>query len=240
VSCLHPEKFAICPDCGAQLLGEIERLQADADNAWAEVRKKQAQISRLTGERNRDRRLDPFYEDANECWDYYREHVNSRMREFNDERYGHTVARLRGGHDLDSIKRALDGLAARPYVTALGRAPSGEQTDRYDDMKYAVRDEASLIRFIGYAEADRPRSKRLDHVNGGGYPDADGLAMLIAREQFLQLGELELIGLPAIPIDQQRTVGHSLRLAARAVLEAVPDYGHLARVNGSPAPAGSG
>lgn len=147
--CEH--EHAVCTDCGELI--DVTQLEQDVWLAQQDVRKKNAIIERLTGQRNKDRRMDPFHEDAEECWAYYVEHVNPRMREFNDERFGHTVARLKAGRTVEEIKMAIDGMKVMPYVAkGGGRKATGSRSERFDEYGLIVKNEGNLLRFVGYAE----------------------------------------------------------------------------------------
>lgn len=67
-------------------------------------------------------------------------------------RLGHTDPPLE--NVLDELLEAIDGLALFPYVGP-GRKPTGTPKERYDDVEHALRDEATIERFRGYARRGR-------------------------------------------------------------------------------------
>lgn len=53
-------------------------------------------------------------------------------------------------HTPEELVEALDGLALLPYVGAHGRKAVGDESERYDEVKHALRDEETVDRFISY------------------------------------------------------------------------------------------
>ena len=53
-------------------------------------------------------------------------------------------------HSAQECLEAIHGLALLPYVGPKGRAATGEEKQRYDELEHCLRDEATVDRFIGY------------------------------------------------------------------------------------------
>ena len=58
---------------------------------------------------------------------------------------------LKLGFDVSQLKAALDGLRMYPFVDK-GRSATGTKAQRFDDVEHALRDEATIERFIRYRD----------------------------------------------------------------------------------------
>lgn len=124
-------------------------------------------------------------------------------------------------HSVTELKQAIDGLALLPYVTDKGRRPTGEPSQRYDDLEYALKDEQRIERFRAYwdramrADVWR-RYEAWEMVSAV----ADRYADLLMRAIHEGRGELSadelLDGLP----EEERVVAHLRErvMIARSVL----------------------
>lgn len=149
-----------CPTCGVDPDAVLRLEQANRD-LELELRQKRAQITRLRGELIDKRVENPFAKPAQEVFEYWRELLAPRAKEFTDKRFDNVVARLRAGHSVEDLKRAVDGAAALPYVTDAGRRRMGKKSERQVELDLICRTEGHLMRFMSYAEdsEDEPRSE---------------------------------------------------------------------------------
>jgi len=147
--------YCTCPNCGILNEPAMELLVNKADalkDAERELVGKRSQIRRMRNEADQQREMDPLREEAQMIFDYWRSRLAPGAREFSGKRLDAVLARLRAGHSVDHIKKAIDGCAAKPYVTSNGRQPKGETDERQDELELICRSEAHLRRFIGYGE----------------------------------------------------------------------------------------
>lgn len=80
---------------------------------------------------------------------------------------------LKAGYSVEQLKKAVMGCGRFPYVGATGRLPTGDRTNRHDDLTLILRDESTVERFIAYADRpDEPPSPDnvvpLRPIQGGG------------------------------------------------------------------------
>jgi hypothetical protein len=187
----EPNEVIRCEHCGfeSERYKEALALKEDAlRDAENELRAKRGIITRLKKSRDARPELDPHAAEAQAIFDYWRSRLAPSAREFTGKRWENVIARLRAGHSVDEIKRAIDGCALRPYVTNNGREAEGKSHQRQVDLELICRDESKLLRFASYADAAEQEKPDADLV-----PQQRVLAMqrLIERPTILhRLGQL--------------------------------------------------
>lgn len=87
-----------------------------------------------------------------ERWKTYCHHVNAKM---SADRVKLVKARIRDGYTTAQIALAIDGLAAAPYVVNAQRRPTGTDSQRYDQLKHALRGGEELERFANLGHQAR-------------------------------------------------------------------------------------
>lgn len=115
----------------------IAELRETVTQLGIEVASKRKAIKALRADQSGEH--PPEYDDAMEVAEYWRDHCSPRARELNGTRLRNTVARLRAGYDVDTLKQAIDGYAARPNVRDGVRVRHGGR--RYCDLELIMRDE---------------------------------------------------------------------------------------------------
>lgn len=149
----------------AELQAQVERLREalkwavlDKENAQADVTAKNREIGSLKAELTKQRQSSPEAKGVQEVFDHWVHALGkdpSRTKpdsKLGEKRQAKIRARLRESFTVDELKRAIDGLAAMPYVTAKGRAETGSHSQLYDDLTIALADETTVPRFIAYLD----------------------------------------------------------------------------------------
>ena len=194
------EKFAQLTDAHEYLQKEVIALRA--------------QISRLRRDRN-ERVADPLLEEAQELFDYWREKLAPKAKEFSGKRLEAVLARLRPDpqNRPDEIRAAIDGVARLPYVTANGRAASGQTKERQVELELICRSEANLQRFASYLVEDEPEPE----------PEQDGRRAAPATWLTMR-GRINVEALPTWPHGVvYRNNGHAATDCPRCGQEVVID-----------------
>lgn len=158
------------------LRAEVDRLQEalkwaviDKENAQADVAAKNRELGGVRAELTKQRQNSPEAAGVRDVFDHWvkvlgkdpsRQKPDSKLGE---KRQAKIRARLREGFTVDELKRAIDGLARRPFVGPKGRMAQGSQSQRFDDLTTALADETTVPRFIGYAETE-PESNVVELV----------------------------------------------------------------------------
>jgi hypothetical protein len=203
---------AFCPSCGEILPILAERDEVIRDQA-VQMSALRGTVRKLRNERDQHPELDPHAGDARKVFEYWRQTIAPLAREFGDDRFRAVVARLRAGHDVDSLKRAIDGARARPR--------GGSKTD----LITICRNEPNLLMFIDFDRQERAKSNGHGNVIEAVIEDdevtTDDIARAIAGRQMDHLDSQALLGkINAIEGENRRVIETVLRLAAREQLEA--------------------
>lgn len=103
---------------------------------------------------------DPKSEEIRDVLNHWQAHHPRAKCPTGGKRFVVVKKALKLGFDVDQLKVALDGLRQFPYVGPGGRKATGDKSERYDDVEHALRDEATIERFIGYATDNPPASAR--------------------------------------------------------------------------------
>jgi hypothetical protein len=129
-----------CPACGVvndRANTVIAELRETVTQLGIEVASKRKAIKALRSDQSGEH--PPEYDEAMEVAEYWRDRCSPRARELNGTRLRNTVARLRAGYDVDTLKQAIDGYAARPNVKDGKRVREGGR--RFCDLELIMRDE---------------------------------------------------------------------------------------------------
>lgn len=120
-----------------QRLAELEGTVRDTEIA---LRKERAKVRELRNDRAGQEKMDPMRLDAEEVFDYWRELIAPRAREFTGERFRAVSARLRADWTVGDLKRAIDGAKAKPM------------RGRTTDLLTICRNEGNLQMFLDFAD----------------------------------------------------------------------------------------
>lgn len=140
-----------CTSCGVvnDVIPKLLLVVKDLESANAQLRR---QNSVLRGERNDQRSLSPFAEQAQQVFDHWSQQLSPNAREFGTKRFDAVVDRLEKGYTVDDLKQAVDGCARKPYVTDSGRQESGQPGERQVELELICRSPGNVDRFKTYAE----------------------------------------------------------------------------------------
>jgi hypothetical protein len=138
-----PELIA-CSACGLidERANTLFTEQAMAiDLLEKDLRGKRSQISRLTGEQERELRGSVHYSGALEVLRHWQAVLEPKAREVDSiTRIKQVIARMNGGFSVEELKRCIDGYAKRPYNVKGRRRSHGKPTQRYVDVSLIFRD----------------------------------------------------------------------------------------------------
>lgn len=178
-----------CPACGthdpvkAEALARVQLLEDAQTDLQNDLIVARAKNTRLRNDRNERKLQDPLMALGEPLFDHWREKLSPMAREFTGKRRDAVIARLRAvpqeelGDRVALITRAIDGAAKLPYVTALGRAPSGKPEEKQTELELICRTEAHLHRFASYQEPPPEPTMQPTHTpspNGGTPQEAGG------------------------------------------------------------------
>lgn len=157
-----PEGKAVCPSCGEvhdpKAIPGVTDLIAARDETLeirlADERRLTRRIELLKRELAQERMTSPFMPNAEEVFEYWRSKLAPRVKEFKGKRLDLTIARLKAGHSVEDLKRAIDGAAAKPFEVYGRRETSGEKQDRRTDLAYIMASEERLERCWEALETD--------------------------------------------------------------------------------------
>lgn len=177
---LRAAEAGVCPECGSVSVALQDALRArdevietqreDIGNLERELRGKRAQIARMRGEQDRSVREEPHYATAMEVLLYWRQRCAPRTRELRGKRLDNCIARLRAGHSPETLRRAVDGYAARPYVVNGRRTDRGHKDDWRADAELIFRE----VRYVDQGLRIAEREEDYRHAMAlGGAPSAD-------------------------------------------------------------------
>lgn len=140
-----------CPDCGSMAVADVlRRKDAVIADLERDLRSKRAQIGAMRANRDSQNEANPYAREAKVVFDYWRQRLSPKAREFKDKRFAAVVARLKAGYTVPELKRAIDGCAARPYVTPSGRSSVGTRDQRMVELELICRSESHVQRFASY------------------------------------------------------------------------------------------
>jgi hypothetical protein len=153
-----------CPDCGFPVAEANERimllekeLETKEDNLRdleIALRAERSKVSRLRGERDKQKSSEPLLPQAEEVFIYWQEKLAPQAREFSGKRFDNVIARLKHGATVEELKEAIDGCAKLPYVDNNGRKATGRPSERQADLELICRTEAHVTRFRSYAQPE--------------------------------------------------------------------------------------
>ena len=180
-----------CYECGVvnEEATELYKLKDEAlRDAERELQTKRAQIRRITASRKKQREADPHYTECMMVFDYWRLRIAPTAKEFDEKRWNAVHARIAGGHTVDHIKRAIDGVRLRPYIVDGKRSSQGEGTQKFADLELICRSEDHLNRFAAMAEVNDVINKR--KADGLFDPEHVKAMQRALRPAYERLGEL--------------------------------------------------
>jgi hypothetical protein len=147
-----------CDSCGipvdelAKFRHRVELLEGELALAEKDLRVKRAAISRLTGERNGQRQLSPFADQAREWFDHWNLVCRSnKAKEFGADRFDPTVDRIAAGHTFEEWRVACEGARRLLHDLVPHKLRSVKS---FTEMATMVRDEKSLMGFIDTGERE--------------------------------------------------------------------------------------
>ena len=97
----------------------------------------------------------PKRREISELIDYWKQqtgHTNSRNSK---DRFDLVRARLKDGYDFPTLRLAIDGLAALPYVVNAQRRSEGKPSQRYDQLTHALKSGEKVEQFANLGHQAR-------------------------------------------------------------------------------------
>lgn len=152
-----------------------DRMALDLQNAQADVVAKNREIGRLKAEITKKEGTSATAREVRAVWDHYvaKVPVQKSGLVFGDGRKKMIRDRLRecresGVEDpVGMLKRAIDGLAAKPYVRhGGGRSADSKGATRYAQLTHALRSDEQVAAAIGWLSPEAPKlpARRLQAV----------------------------------------------------------------------------
>jgi hypothetical protein len=143
--------MSACETC-THLLAENESLTSEVSGLLDTTRRQAKTIAGLNAELTRRAETSPRAETIRRVAEHWqREHPRAKVPA-GGKRWKTIDAAIKAGHTPEELIEALDGLAARPFVTDKGRAAAGTPQQRYDDLALCLRDEVTIERFRSYQQ----------------------------------------------------------------------------------------
>jgi hypothetical protein len=105
---------------------------------------------------------DPRWPEALEVLEHWRDVLSPGAKEFLGDRGQNVVDRLKAGHDVETLKRVIDGYAYVPYVAHGRRQPHGTGPQRKIDASLLFMDEKHVQMGLSYWE----HGQNLEAVSG--------------------------------------------------------------------------
>lgn len=140
------EKPIPCPHCGSPIepswepLAELLRTKDEQIKDLAlEVARQRARAQRILSGRNEAAKRSPYMDEAWEVYNYWKQEISPRSREFSGKRLEAVIARLEANWTVDELKLAVDGAKKRPL--------KGKTTD----LATICRDEQMVLMFLDFA-----------------------------------------------------------------------------------------
>lgn len=146
----------MCERC-LELEAQLERVQIakedDAHNFGVDVARKNQEIGRLRRQLDDVLNTQPSSKLAKSLFEYWRDSLGKRPTTVYGAARKKAVLVALQEHDEETIKRAIDGCALKPFVGPHGRqATNANGAKKFDDLTLILRDETTIERFGGYAE----------------------------------------------------------------------------------------
>lgn len=141
---LETGELSYCPRCHGLQVGDLER----AEKEIRRLRRLNDRLEARLAERDETARV--THKDRKKimaCIDRWKERTGHPKSRASNDRFDVIVARLKDGYSFAEIELAIDGLAAKPYVTKAGRQPEGAPAQRHDALSIALRSGENLERF---------------------------------------------------------------------------------------------
>lgn len=141
-------------------------LSVDLENCEVSLRAERRKCAALKKELEKQRRDDPKMKEADRVFDHWCQviHPNARRRPvFGERRVKVVLARLREGHTVSELCRAIDGCAVGAFTS--------ENGIRHDDLELICRDETKV-------SANLKRADMGGIIEEGAHPVAFKLASL--------------------------------------------------------------
>lgn len=148
---------AACPSCALHR-ARLEATDTDLANAERELRKLRRNLTRLENELTHQRQIQRDGAVIAEIADYWREVCNHprAVVEVEGERAGKVWARIKGGHSVEQIKRAIRGAGAYPYQRYAERFKEQQPNSiRRDDLAFICASDARIELLCEYANKDQ-------------------------------------------------------------------------------------
>lgn len=148
-------EIAPCPNC-QERDEEIEGLIATVKEQARRMAKYERELKRYAEAEEHH----PHRKEILELIDYWRKATGHERSKASKDRVDLIKARLKDGYSFDQIRLAVDGLAAFPYVRDGRRVASGKPSERFDQLKHALKGGQELERFavLGY-QANQQKEK---------------------------------------------------------------------------------
>jgi hypothetical protein len=136
------------------LAGHIERLREQLEAAAVMAAVAKASERRLHADQYEQLKESEYYADAKAVLEYWRDRCHPKAKELGGERLKLVVARLKGGHDRQTLMRCVDGYARRPYMVNYQWRAAGPKSRWYAKATIVFRDAEHVEQGVRLADED--------------------------------------------------------------------------------------
>jgi len=143
---VDPSSGQVAGDCEATILGLLTTVEKQAKEIGNLARKLEAEDPMEHHPKRRE---------ISEVIDYWKDRCNHKNSRNSKDRFDLVRARLTDGYDFEQIRLAIDGLAAFPFVVNAQRRSEGKPSQRYDQLKHALKGGTELERFANLGHQAR-------------------------------------------------------------------------------------
>ena len=124
----------------ARLLRAVDLIRVDLENAEASLRVERRKVTELRKQLEDKAVGTDFSPEIQQAFDYWRRRCNHPRAKLGLERAAAVKARLKSGHSLLDVMRAIDGAAWDAFVNE-------ETGKKYDELELICRNEVKFDRF---------------------------------------------------------------------------------------------
>lgn len=143
---VDPTSGQVAADAEATILGLLSTVEKQAKEVGTLTKKLEAEDPMEHHPKRRE---------ISEVIDYWKAKTGHERSRNSKDRFDLVRARLTDGYDFEQIRLAIDGLAAFPYVVNAQRRSEGKPSQRYDQLKHALKGGTELERFANLGHQAR-------------------------------------------------------------------------------------
>jgi hypothetical protein len=167
----------VCSACGvvhSEATSLVEQLRGEIADLELDMRKKRAQIRRLTADQYSKQTHNPRFDDSQDVLEFWRETLAPNTRELRGERTDLVLDRLEH-YSVAELKECVMGYAEKPYMVNGRRSSNGTLAERKVEAKLIFRDADHVDRGIAMlAESRQARAALNGNGNGNGRHHVNG------------------------------------------------------------------